>query len=758
VKHIPTPPGTNRRAVKARCSASVRGVPSLLVIVLSACGPQAVPISNPTPTLTSISPSTATREGPAFALTVNGSGFVSGSSVQWSGASRPTTFVSSRQLTAKITTADILVAQPYNVAVVNPPPGGGNSNSLPFNVPCLLATQGPASTQTRARIGAYYFDGWAGPLTGFHFSGLMDGEYQGREPLSGWQDNNECAIEQQLAWAHSFGLSFFVFDWYFSATVVDPTEDLNSALNITLSLPDRHGMQFAILYVNNGAFIVEPADWTSAVSQWMSYMTDPGYVQVNGKPLLVVIDMRQMRLTFGSSMATVAAFGELRTTAQAKGLSGVYIAGNFNAYDGSSGIDGLFADLSMAKADGYDAVSMYNYGYAGPLTDGGAQPFSQLSDVGAWIWRQGGLKSPVSFIPVAMDGWDARPIAENEPGRAAFWFTRTPDEVTAFVNEAILWSESNPQVRPEPSPIPPLVFLEAWNEFSEGSYLLPTAADATGYGDSLAAMLASPSSRVRSVLTLSETGPSSASRVASGGLTDANGAPIAGASVNLTDARVGGVYSQQYQLAGQPPVAATQAVVGFRVNSGDAVALWPGYFFAGPGNSDFSLYQVSYVQPADGIQRLPNGDFSSGSASWLPQGEAEVVPSDRGAGQMVHVGATQSQFATLDSLPFPISEGAAFQVTFSARVAPSSLGSGYFFLAFLDASGGVLHVPAESAGALSCESIPLEPGRMTPGTATTDSAGSFQLSLTSLGTSQVILEATYAGDAQHWPSYARVGP
>jgi hypothetical protein len=59
---------------------------------------------------------------------------------------------------------------------------------------------------------------------------------------------------------------------------------------------------------------------------------------------------------------------------------------------------------------------------------------------------------------------------------------------------------------------------------------------------------------------------------------------------------------------------------------------------------------------------------------------------------------------------------------------------------------------------LKSETIPFAFGKLTLGAATTDSAGNYQLSLTSVGTSQVILEATYAGDAQHWPAYARVGP
>jgi hypothetical protein len=48
--------------------------------------------------------------------------------------------------------------------------------------------------------------------------------------------------------------------------------------------------------------------------------------------------------------------------------------------------------------------------------------------------------------------------------------------------------------------------------------------------------------------------------------------------------------------------------------------------------------------------------------------------------------------------------------------------------------------------------------KVTFGTTSTDAAGNYQLSLTSLGTSQVTLEAAYAGDTQHWPAYARVAP
>lgn len=89
---------------------------------------------NPVPALASLSPGSATRGGASFTLTVNGSGFVSGSLVQWNGANRSTTLVNGGQVTAKIPASDIASAGTATVTVKNSAPGGGVSNGLPFQI------------------------------------------------------------------------------------------------------------------------------------------------------------------------------------------------------------------------------------------------------------------------------------------------------------------------------------------------------------------------------------------------------------------------------------------------------------------------------------------------------------------------------------------------------------------------------------------------------------------------------------------------
>jgi len=90
--------------------------------------------NNPMPFISSISPISSMAGSGGLTLTVSGSGFMSGSVVNFNGLSRPTTFVSPTQLAATIYASDQAVAGPEVVTVTNPSPGGGISNVVMFTV------------------------------------------------------------------------------------------------------------------------------------------------------------------------------------------------------------------------------------------------------------------------------------------------------------------------------------------------------------------------------------------------------------------------------------------------------------------------------------------------------------------------------------------------------------------------------------------------------------------------------------------------
>jgi hypothetical protein len=95
----------------------------------SASASSAVTLWNPTPAISSVSPSTFNTG--SFTLTVHGSQFVSGAQVLFGGSALATSFVSSTQLTA---TGSEASAGTFGVTVNNPNPGGSASGSLSVTV------------------------------------------------------------------------------------------------------------------------------------------------------------------------------------------------------------------------------------------------------------------------------------------------------------------------------------------------------------------------------------------------------------------------------------------------------------------------------------------------------------------------------------------------------------------------------------------------------------------------------------------------
>jgi uncharacterized protein (TIGR03437 family) len=79
-----------------------------------------IPVPSNLPVISSFSPSSATYLGPDFTLTVNGANFDRAALIRWSGSIIPTIYVSSSQLTATISTAQLSQCCIENLSVVNP--------------------------------------------------------------------------------------------------------------------------------------------------------------------------------------------------------------------------------------------------------------------------------------------------------------------------------------------------------------------------------------------------------------------------------------------------------------------------------------------------------------------------------------------------------------------------------------------------------------------------------------------------------------
>ena len=363
------------------------------------------------------------------------------------------------------------------------PSGPSHPESVPPPAGTCPPPRAVAGAGSAVRAGAYYFDGWAGPLDDFHFRGLVSGRYAGREPLYGWRDDTPRSMEIQLEWAHRYGIRFFAFDWYYRpGRTQSPL--LNHALGLYRRLPDHHGVGYAITYVNTNTgedFVVRPSAWAGVVRHWVAQdLASPDYVRVDGKPLLIVLDVQGFTRQFGGPAGVNAALRTLRRTAVAQGLPGVFVVG------------GVYVDRRfdwdwyrwVSRAETFDAFTQYAAPAAAGTTPGERSYPTVVSAMEAdWnAFRASGAP----FIPSVMAGWDPRPWQLTIGGRL-WWFRRSPAQVGEFAAAAFRYATANPI---EPAPAKPIVLLEAWNEFGEGAFLAPTVGSCHRYGEAVARALA----------------------------------------------------------------------------------------------------------------------------------------------------------------------------------------------------------------------------------------------------------------------------
>jgi hypothetical protein len=236
--------------------------------------------------------------------------------------------------------------------------------------------------------------------------------------------------------------------------------------------------------------------------------------------------------------------------------------------------------------------------------------------------------------------------------------------------------------------------------------------------------------RARTNLTVSNDGTQIGGKLTSG----ANG--VADASIQLTSQPLSGSGSvATYTITGPVPNEARSALVGARINT---------ECYACNGPADLTVYTFQYNDTKGGKGEW---DFTQGLNDWPNFGPGvpvfEYGPSPYYQG--LHITAQPGQAFTLNSTGIAVSPAAQFTLQVAARVSPLSVGSGYFALIWLDASG---NEPSR-------ETIMFEPATQILTTAATAADGSFGASIP-VDPTLYQVTAQYAGSGTLWPSTAAV--
>lgn len=303
----------------------------------------------------------------------------------------------------------------------------------------------------------------------------FDGHYQPRLPLWGYEaDNDPKVVERWIDVALDHGVNVFVYDWYW----FDDGPFLESALNDGfLKAENNEEMQFYLMWANHDVkknyWNVhrykddESILWDGAVNRDQfahivervisQYFTRPNYFKIDGMPVFSIFSIENLVEGFGNMEATRQALDYFREEVKKAGFPGLHIQWN----QGGGAVmsdEAAKAFAERVEQMGFNSVAMYNMG-------GLNEDYLHYGENSVKIREQmDAILEPV--FPCVSVGWDDTPRFPAKGIKDVVHYHNTPESFAALLSLAKEYADSHPDHSK-------LITINAWNEWVEGSYLLP---------------------------------------------------------------------------------------------------------------------------------------------------------------------------------------------------------------------------------------------------------------------------------------------
>lgn len=238
-------------------------------------------VIKPSPiTITSLSPSTVYVGGPAFTLTVNGTGFTSRSAIGWNGTALTTTFVSATQLAAQVPAMDITAIGSGPVTVNDPI--YGTSASKPLTIaPVPLALDSISPKTVTVDIPSFTLT-----VLGTAFTGTSVVEWNGTALTTTLVSSTELLAQVPAGDIGTTGTA--------SVTVSDPNTppNMTGTQTVTITSPSKDAVSYQINASHNGAitFATLSSPFPSSPTWSVDVGGTPSYALIaDGKVIVTVL-------------------------------------------------------------------------------------------------------------------------------------------------------------------------------------------------------------------------------------------------------------------------------------------------------------------------------------------------------------------------------------------------------------------------------------------------------------------------------------
>jgi hypothetical protein len=373
-----------------------------------------------------------------------------------------------------------------------------------FSSFCMTAYAQPSQTVTAAdqiTVACYYFPnyhpgdprnekvkgkGWSEWELVKKETPRFPGHVKPDIPLWGYEDESDPKVmAKKIDAAADHSLDVFIFDWYY----YQDGPFLNRCLDRGfLQAENRQRLQFALMWANHdwidihpyqrGAMqnLLYPGQITPAVFDKMcdhiikDYFLQPNYWKIDGKPYFSIYELSKLLESFGSVMETRKALDRFRARAGKAGLAGLHLNAVVWGQPLLPGEKTAIDAARLVKELGFDSITSYVWVHHVSLPQL-QTPYNACRDRYCQYWDKIEKQFDVPYFPNISMGWDPSPrtVAEGEYGNWGYPFTNTISENTPEnFKQALIMARDRlltSNIR--------IMNLNAWNEWTESSYLEP---------------------------------------------------------------------------------------------------------------------------------------------------------------------------------------------------------------------------------------------------------------------------------------------
>ncbi len=327
------------------------------------------------------------------------------------------------------------------------------------------------------------------------------GHQQPKVPVWGYEDEADPAVfAKKIDAAADHGLSAFIFDWYWYEGRPYLARALEEGY---LQATNRDRLKFALMWANHDWLEIfprgyrkdTPVIYKGAVDRREfermvhyiveTYFVRPEYWKIDGRPYFSIYEMGTFLRGFGSVDETRRALDFFREVTRRIGLPDVHL--NMVIWQiPNLPSESVVADPAARVTElGIDSITSYAWCHHSAFDQFPETPYVKALEDNRRAWEGFAKEFTQPYFPNVSMGWDPSPRTEQGKPYENLGYPYTPvlagNSPRAF-EQALLAANAFLQAHPRSRNI---LTLNAWNEWTEGSYLEPDTLHGLRYLEAL---------------------------------------------------------------------------------------------------------------------------------------------------------------------------------------------------------------------------------------------------------------------------------